>query len=77
MSRYIVLREKGSTDTLLIDKATRQVTVLDTTASQAVASFAGGAAARGEFDIAFSVDYRDKAPSRMFYAEDAPLALVG
>jgi hypothetical protein len=76
MSRYIVLREKGSTDTLLVDKATRQVTILDAAATKAVEAFAGLPAAHGEFDIALSISYRDKAPARMFYAEEAPLSVA-
>lgn len=77
MPRYIVLREKGSTDTLLIDKATKQVTVLDQASVAAVEAYRDSPAIRGEFDLAFSVDYRDKAPARMFYAENSTLALVG
>jgi hypothetical protein len=77
MSRYIVLREKGSQETLLIDKATLSVMRLDEETAKALDegrtdgdrahSFAG-------LDFAFSVDYRSKAPARMLYREELPLA---
>jgi len=77
MSRYILLREKGSADTLLIDKATLSVIRLDDESIKAVDEFKGDTTERlNDVEFAFSVDYRSKAPARMFYREEAPIASV-
>jgi hypothetical protein len=77
MSRYIVLREKGSQETLLVDKATLTVTRLDADATKALELANAGAPTTDRFsglEFGFSVEYRTKAPARMLYREELPLA---
>jgi hypothetical protein len=78
MSRYIVLREAGSAETLLLDKATLVATRLGASETAAVDEFrSSGREPAKEVEFAFSVDYRTNAPARMFYSETAPKALAG